>query len=234
MIGIIGAMQSEVDGLKKIMAQAETKTVSSVEFVKGKISGIDIVVAQAGVGKVNAALTAQTMILVYGVDKIINIGVAGGLEPSLKIGDVVIADKVCEHDMDTTPLGDLPGFITGLDRVYMECDKEITELLYESSCEMDIHTVKGTIASGDQFISDNLQRTRIIDTFNGYAAEMEGAAIGHVCTMNNVPFCVLRAISDGANDDSVMDFPTFVKMAADRSIEIIKIMLNKMQERNMI
>lgn len=234
MIGIIGAMQSEVDGLKSIMEQAEVKIVSSVEFVKGKISGIDIVVAQAGVGKVNAALTAQTMILVFGAERVINIGVAGGLEPSLKIGDVVVADKVCEHDMDTTALGDLPGFITGLDKVYMECDKEITELLYASSCELGVHTIIGTVASGDLFVSDKEQRTRIIDTFNAYAAEMEGAAIGHVCSMNNVPFCVLRAISDGANDDSSMDFPTFVKMAADRSIEIIKLMLSKMQEREMI
>ena len=234
MIGIIGAMQSEVDGLKKIMEQAEIKNFSSVEFVKGKISGVDVVVAQAGVGKVNAALTAQTMILMFKTDCVINIGVAGGLEPSLKIGDVVVADKVCEHDMDTTALGDLPGFITGLDRVYMDADKEITNLLYEASNEIGIHTIIGTVASGDQFISTPGQRTKIIDTFNGYAAEMEGASIGHVCTMNGVPFGVLRAISDGANDESTMDFPTFVQMAADRSIEIIKLMLTKMKERELI
>lgn len=234
MIGIIGAMASEVDGLKSIMTDTEVSTYSSVDFYKGIINGTKVIIAEAGVGKVNAAVTAQTMILKYSPDCVINIGVAGGLEKSLGIGDIVIADKVVEHDMDTSPLGDEKGFISGLDTVYMNCDERIVKLLNECTSELGIHTVTGTIASGDQFISSDEQRNKIIDLFNGFAAEMEGAAIGHVCTMNNVPFGVLRSISDGANSDSTMDFPEFVKLAAKNSIEIIKLLLKKIQDGGII
>ncbi|MCH5212361.1 MAG: 5'-methylthioadenosine/adenosylhomocysteine nucleosidase [Oscillospiraceae bacterium] len=228
MIGIIGAMASEVDGLKAIMENKRTETVSSVDFCSGTINGTDVVVAEAGVGKVNAAVTAQTMILRYNTDIVINIGVAGGLDKSLSIGDVVIADRVAEHDMDTTPLGDEPGFITGINRVYMECDPEIMQLLERCTEKIGIHTITGTIVSGDQFICRDDQREKLTGIFNAAAAEMEGASIGHVCTMNNVRFGVLRAISDGANSDSEMDFPTFCQMAADNSIEIIKLLLKEM------
>lgn len=227
MIGIIGAMASEVDGLKAKMSDCKTETISGVDFCTGAIAKNAVVVAQAGVGKVNAAVTAQTMILRYGVDAVINIGVAGGMEPSLKIGDIVVADRVVEHDMDTTAVGDEPGFITGIDRVYMDCDKEISDLLYESAVEAGVHTICATIASGDIFVAEDSVRNRIMEQFNAAAAEMEGAAIGHVCTMNNVPFAVLRAMSDCANDDSHVDFPTFAAAAAEKSIEIITLFLSK-------
>lgn len=221
MIGIIGAMASEVDGLKEIMTDKKTDTISGVEFSTGVIGGTDVVVAQAGVGKVNAAVTAQTMILKYNTTALINIGVAGGIEPTLSIGDIVIADRVVEHDMDTTAVGDPAGFITGIDKVYMDCDSEISELMYRVSVDMDIHTIRGVIASGDIFVSDDSVRNRIANQFNAVAAEMEGGAIGHVCTMNNVPFAVLRAMSDCANNDSIVDFPTFAEKSAKISIEII-------------
>ncbi len=227
MIGIIGAMASEVDGLKGIMTDKKTDTISGVEFCSGIIGGTSVVVAQAGVGKVNAAVTAQTMVLKYDTKALINIGVAGGIEPSLEIGDIVVADKVVEHDMDTTAIGDAPGFITGIDKVYMECDAEISELIYKVSCEMGIHTIRGVIASGDIFVSDDGVRDRISEQFDGAAAEMEGGAIGHVCTMNNVPFAVIRAMSDCANSDSVVDFPTFAAKSAKISIEIITEFLDR-------
>lgn len=227
MIGIIGAMASEVDGLKAMMNNVEIDTISSIVFYKGVLNGKEIVVAEAGVGKVNAAVTAQTMILKYNTDSIINIGVAGGLDKSLSIGDVVIATKTAEHDMDTTPLGDEMGFITGIDKVYMECDPDITDTLAECTKELGINTIKGVVVSGDQFICRDDQREKLIGIFNGAAAEMEGAAIGHVCTMNSVKFGVLRSISDGANNDSEMDFPTFAKMAAENSIKIIELYLKK-------
>lgn len=230
MIGIIGAMSSEVDGLKEIMTETEIKTISSVKFYSGKINGVNAVVAQAGVGKVNAAVTAQTMILEYGVDKVINIGVAGGLAPSLKIGDVVIADKVVEHDMDTTAVGDDPGFVSGIDKVYMECDSEITQAVLECTKILGLNSMVGTIASGDVFVSDDIQRNRIIKLFDAAAAEMEGASIGHVCTMNGVAFSVIRTMSDCANDDSKVDFPTFAAMTAKTSIEIIKLFCEKIGE----
>lgn len=229
MIGIIGAMASEVDGLKEIMTEVTTENISSVDFCRGKINGTEVVVAQAGVGKVNAAVTAQTMILRYGVSAVINVGVAGGIEPSLKIGDIVVAERVVEHDMDTTAVGDEPGFITGLNCVYIDCDGEISRRLTECTAELGFHTVGGVIASGDLFVSSEGDRTRLRDMFNAAAAEMEGASIGHVCAMNGVPFGVLRAMSDCANDDSKVDFPTFAAAAAKNSIEIIKLYLEKMR-----
>lgn len=220
-IGIIGAMSVEVDGLKELMSEPQIEEISSVFYYKGTINGTECVVAEAGVGKVNAAVCAQTMILKYSPDVIINIGVAGGLSEKLNMGDIAVATSVAEHDMDTTPLGDDAGFITGLDTVYIDCDKEISQKLYMAATEEKLNVVKGVIASGDQFIASDEQRNRIIADFNAIAAEMEGASIGHVCAMSKTPFAVMRAISDGANNDSAMDFPTFTKIAAKNSINII-------------
>lgn len=230
MIGIIGAMRCEVEGIIAGMEAVAVKRISSVDFYSGRLCGIETVVAQSGVGKVNAAVTAQTMILEYKADCIINSGVAGGLDAALKIGDVCIADRTAEHDMDTTPIGDEPGYITGLNRVYMDCDGDISGLLLDSAKSLGINAVTGTVVSGDQFIATAEQRERLINVFGGAAAEMEGAAIGHVCAMNDVKFAVLRAISDGANDDSHIDFPTFCQLAADNSIKIIKSFLKKWGE----
>ena len=193
LVGIIGAMDLEVQALKGFMDNAVVETISTIDFYKGNINGVETVVAVAGVGKVNAAVCAQTMILKYSPDIMINVGVAGGLSDEFKIGDIAVADSVVEHDMDTSPI---------------------------------ITSKRGVIASGDQFISKQEQRDRIKDNFGAIAAEMEGASIGHVCYMNGVPFGVLRAISDGANDDSHMDYPEFVKMAAANSIKIILELLN--------
>lgn len=229
MIGIIGAMAAEVDGLKEIMTELEIKTISTVDFYKGKINDTEVVVAQAGVGKVNAALTAQTMILEYKTDILVNTGIAGAIDNTLKIGDIVVADRVCEHDMDTSAVGDPVGFISGLDMIYIDSDKETSGLIKKSAEELGYNACYGTVASGDVFVSDDAQRRRIKEIFNASAAEMEGAAVGHVCIMNNVPFAVLRVISDSANDESKMDYPVFKKFATERSIEIIKLVLEKIK-----
>ncbi len=221
-VGIIGALELEVEALKRLMDKCRVNTVSGVDFFIGKINGTDTVVAAAGVGKVNAAVCAQTMILKYSPDLVINIGVAGGLSKELKIGDIAIADAVVEHDMDTTATGEPLGYIYGLETVEMPCDKKTADMLERAvGGAGDIYVQCGIIASGDQFISTQEQRNKIIDNFGAIAAEMEGASIGHVCTMNKVPFAVLRAISDGANDSSPVDFETFAKTAADNSVKII-------------
>lgn len=231
MIGIIGALDFEVEGLKSLMNEYKINTISGVDFFSGKINGTDTVVATAGVGKVNAAVCAQTMILTYSPDIVINIGVAGGLSKELKIGDIAIADAVVEHDMDTTAVGDPMGFISGINMTKMPCDKKTADMLERAVKSVGgINVQRGVIASGDQFISTDEQRNKIIDNFGAIAAEMEGASIGHVCTMNKVPFGVLRAISDGANDSSVVDFPTFAKTAAENSVKIIIEFLKNMEE----
>lgn len=228
-IGIIGALDFEVQALKNLMENAKTEKISSIEYYSGKINGCETIVASAGVGKVNAAVCAEAMIIRYAPDCVINVGVAGGLSPKLNIGDVAIATAVVEHDMDTTPVGDPKGFISGIDTVMMPCDGHVSDVMHEAVNRLGINSVRGVIASGDQFIASDAQRQTIISDFDAVAAEMEGASIGHVCTMNSVPFAVLRAISDGANSDSHMDFPTFAKMAAENSVNIILEFLKNIQ-----
>lgn len=227
LVGIIGAMDLEVQALKGLMDNAVVETISTIDFYKGNINGVETVVAVAGVGKVNAAVCSQTMILKYLPDIMINVGVAGGLSDEFKIGDIAVADSVVEHDMDTSPIGDPVGLISGINLVNIPCDKKLADLMEQAVSKVGTITSKrGVIASGDQFISKQEQRDRIKDNFGAIAAEMEGASIGHVCYMNGVPFGVLRAISDGANDDSHMDYPEFAKMAAANSIKIILELLN--------
>ena len=233
LIGIIGAMDIEVQALKELMDEPHIRTISTVDFYSGAINGMDVVVAVAGVGKVNAAVCTQTMILTYHPDYIINVGVAGGLDPRLGIGDIAVAENVVEHDMDTTPIGDVPGYISGINVVRIPCDRWLRDMMINAAKHIDGATViSGIIASGDQFISRPDEREKIISNFGAVAAEMEGASIGHVCYMNDTPFGVLRAISDGANDDSPMDYPTFAKMAAKNSIRIICELLEDIKEQD--
>ena len=231
LIGIIGAVESEVRALKELMDKSVIENISSIDFYTGNIKGVDIVVAAAGVGKVNAAVCAQTMILKYSPELIINVGAAGGLADNFNIGDIAVADSVVEHDMDTSVMGDPKGFITGIDMVQLPCDKEIADMMVHAAEKTaKLHVQRGIIASGDQFVSTQEQRNKIIGEFNAIAAEMEGASIGHVCVMNNVRFGVLRAISDGANNDSVVDYPAFEKMAVENSVKIILELLKNIKE----
>lgn len=223
MLGIIGAMTIEIEGLKEIMTEREEKTISGMTFTRGKLCGNDTVVTVCGEGKVNAAMCAQTMILTYAPDMIINTGVAGGLADGLKIADIVVADCVVQHDMDMSPLGHPIGYICGVDGVEIPCDKKIVDTLSDCVESFGIHHVCGVIASGDQFINSNTKKAQLITDFNAAACEMEGGAIGHVCHRNGVPFGVLRAISDGGDDSSHMSFPEFAALAAANSIKVIKL-----------
>ncbi len=221
-IGIIGAMQIEIDGIKALMEDSVTINISGIEFVKGKIYGKNVVTAVCGIGKVFSAVCAQTMILGFSPDVIINTGVAGTLTDELSIGDVAIADKVVQHDIDTTALGDEPGLISGLNIVYIPTDDNITGILSESVKELGLNCKTGTIATGDCFINDNEKKKSIIDKFSAIACEMEGGAIAQTCYINNVPFSILRAISDGGDENSHLDYSAFLKKAAETSIEVIK------------
>lgn len=232
-IGIIGAMAVEVQMLKDIMENVCIDTISGIEFYSGTIANASVVVAQAGVGKVNAAVCAEAMILKYNPAAVINIGVAGGLSGSLKVGDIAIADSVAEHDMDTSALGDPIGFITGINMVKIPCEKWIQETLKEAAEKIDgVHVLCGTIVSGDQFISSKEKKAQLVEQFNGIATEMEGASIGHVCYMNAIPFGVLRAISDSADDEADMSFNEFCDMAAKNSLAVILSFLEKVRENN--
>ncbi len=228
MIGIIGAMEVEITALRDAMEDTEEKVISGVRFVSGKLMGQEVVTAVCGIGKVFAAISAEAMILNYFPDLIINTGVGGGLKDDMKIGDVAVATALAQHDMDTTPLGDEPGLISGINKVYFDCDEKASKSLAECVEELGGTVHAGVICSGDQFIHTKEQKDFIVSTFSGIACEMEGASIAHVSYVNNTPFAVIRAISDGANEDSFMDYPTFVKMAAEQSVKTVKLFLQKL------
>lgn len=219
--GIIGAMRVEVDALKEKMENAVCETVSGIEFFRGTLCGREVVVAQCGVGKVFAALCAQTMILRYGVDRIINTGVAGSLSQKLGLLDIAVADAVVQHDMDTSPLGDPVGWISGMDVVCIPADESLAEKIAEAARAMDKNAVRGVIASGDQFINRAEKKAWIAKSFGAIACEMEGAAIGHVCAVNHVPFAVIRSISDNAGGEADMEFPEMARRAAAQAQELI-------------
>ena len=220
LIGIIGAMDIEVDALIASMENTEEKIISSVRFVKGEIFGRNVVIAKCGIGKVFAAICAQTMILEYNPTVIINTGVAGSLTPNLNIGDIVIANSVCQHDFDTSPLGDPKGLIPEVNLVKIPADEKIVAYLEKAVGTQNISYEVGTVASGDVFVADSEVKDGIVNGFGAYAAEMEGGSIGHVCYINQVPFAILRSISD--SEGGAMDYQTFAEQAAEQSIEVVK------------
>lgn len=221
-IGLIGAMTVEVEALKEKTENKRISVISGVEYVEGTLCGKDVVLAVAGVGKVNAGICAQTMILKFSPDVIINTGVAGGIGKQVRILDVVVATSVAQHDMDTSPLGDPVGFITGINKVTMDCDADTCDRLCAATEACGVTPIRGMIVSGDQFIGSKEQIDKIQKSFDAMAVEMEGGAIGQVCTMNGgVPFAVVRAISDGGDDEANMNYPQFVKVACARSVDII-------------
>ena len=227
-IGIIGAMRVEMEALAAALENKKTEVVSDIEFHTGSLHGHDVVLAVCGVGKVFAAMCAQTMILRFGATKIINTGVAGTLSDKLSVCDIAVSDDVVQHDMDTSPLGDPVGLISGLNIVHMPSDAALADAVCAAIEKTGGNWLRGTIASGDVFGADAAKKTYIRDNFGAIACEMEGAAIGHVCTVNHVPFVVIRAISDGGNEDSPMDYPTVVKIAAARSAEVVQCLLRDM------
>lgn len=228
-IGIIGAMEIEVAELKQLMNNISTEKISGITYYKGQINEKDVVVAKSGVGKVNSAVCTQTMILKYSPDVIINTGVAGSLDTRLNIADLVISDYVIQHDMDTSALGDPFGYISGLNIIKIPSTKHIIDKIKTSAKAIeDTNVFVGTIASGDQFISTNEQKKFITTNFNALCAEMEGASIGHVCYMNNVDFCIVRAISDNANGDAHIDFSSFVQIAVKKTTQLILNFLNNL------
>lgn len=221
MLGIIGAMDIEVDMLKSLLENTQTQSISGSDFVCGMLYGREVVIARCGIGKVNAAICAQTMILKYAPDEIINTGVGGSLSNALNIGDIAMADFVVQSDVDTTALGDPIGFISTIDIIKLPCSKRITEGLAAAAGTLGLHSLRGTIATSDSFIADSDRKNRITEDFGAIACEMEGGSIGHVCYVNNVDFGVVRAISDKADGSSHMDYGEFCSLAAKNSTAMI-------------
>ena len=225
MIGIICAMQVEADGIIALLKNIEEIEKFGMIFTRGTLNGKDVVIAVCGVGKVNAAMCAVTMIDNFRPAIIMNSGVAGAVSPVVSIGDLVIGTKAVEHDMNITALGSKQGEVsfTGGNMMYFECDRDAS-LLLEKICSglEDTKTERGIIASGDIFISDRSQRFRLNERFGALACEMEGAAIGHVCFCCRTPFVILRAISDDLNENKGMDFVKFCDLAAKKTVAAVE------------
>lgn len=222
-VGIIGAMDSEVSWLKSKVEGAQARTVGGMEFVEGALAGVPVVVVRCGVGKVHAAMCAQTLVTLFGVTHVINTGVAGSLDARINIGDIVVSTDAVEHDMDVTALGYAPGEHADLHLVAFEADEGLREAVMAAASEVasDVCAYTGRVCSGDQFIGSREAKRRIVDTFGGLCCEMEGAAIAHVCHVAGVPFVVARAISDKADDSSSIAYPEFEKAAAAHCAKIV-------------
>jgi len=225
-IGIIGAMKIEVEAIAAAMTDTEIRTVSGIEFVEGELRGKRVVCAKCGIGKVFAALCAQTMILAYAPAVIINSGVAGTLSERLSIGEIALAEQVVQHDMDTSALGDPVGLISGIDKVFLPTDPAVTDALASAVRRVGAPYLRGTVASGDRFVASEGEKDRIRTVFTTpdspvIACEMEGAAIGQVCYVSGVPYGILRAISDGGDEQAFADYPTFLAAAARTATEVM-------------
>ncbi|MBQ7383802.1 MAG: 5'-methylthioadenosine/adenosylhomocysteine nucleosidase [Clostridia bacterium] len=228
MIGIIGAMKIEVEALKAQMTDKRAETVSGIEFVCGKLCGKDVVVAQCGIGKVFAALCAQTMIIKYQTDILINTGVAGSLSTDLAIGDIAVSTACVQHDMDTSPLGDPVGLLSGINVIELPADTELCDKICACAKALGINTLRGIIASGDCFVSSSEKKKYIVDNFGAIACEMEGGAIAHVCFVNGVRYAVIRSISDSADGSAHMDYGEFIGLAAERSTNVVTALLENL------
>ena len=229
MTGIIGAMDIEVNGILERMTDKHSETISGTIYTTGKLGTENCVVAKCGIGKVNAAVAAQTMILRYSPDRIINTGIGGSTCKKTHIGYVVIAENVVQHDMDTTALGDPAAELYLPDEkiVYIPCSEELVDKLSKACDKIgEKHYVTGTVATGDSFISGNDKRSLLNERFGALACEMEGGSIGQVCRINKVPFAILRSISDSmSQEDDVVEYAVFSKAAAKKSIDIITALL---------
>ncbi|MCD8018557.1 MAG: 5'-methylthioadenosine/adenosylhomocysteine nucleosidase [Clostridiales bacterium] len=229
-IGVIGAMEEEVASLIKQMDDAEKKTMAGMSFYRGTLWKQQAVVVQSGIGKVNMAICTQILVDVYEVDMVINTGVAGGLYKDIRLGDIVISSDALQHDMDVGGLGYERGVIPGMKESIFKADTELVEMAKEA-CEIvnpEINCYVGRVVSGDQFISDNATKKELVGLFGGYCAEMEGAAMAQVASLNHVPFVIIRAISDNADDGAAVAYNTFEEQAIIHTVKLLAATFLKM------
>lgn len=223
MLGIIGAMEIEVNQIKSELSNIEIVTKAGMEFNKGKLHDKDVVVVRSGVGKVNAGICAQILCDIFNADAIINTGIAGSLNEQINIGDIVLSNDAIQHDMDAVAFGYDIGVIPQMKESTFKADERLISLA-KKACETacsDIHYFIGRVVSGDQFVSGKEKKEWLKENFSAYCTEMEGAAIAQAAYLNNVPFLIVRSISDKADDSAHMDYPEFEAMAVKNSVKLI-------------
>ena len=222
--GIITAMKEEMQEIEKIMREIEKQKIYELTFIKGKINQNDVVLVEAGVGKVNATRTTQILIDNFKVDIVINVGSAGSANDELEIGDIVIGEKIVQHDFDITAFGHPKGFISNVGQ-FLESDKKLVnefEKIALNQKENEFNIKIGTVASGDIFCTDIRMKNKIREKFNADAIEMEGAAIAQVCKIDKVPFIIIRSISDKPTGNNNVTYDKFLEKASKRCAQILK------------
>jgi len=230
MLGIIGAMEVEVKELREMMENPQAQTVAGMTFYQGTIKGKEVVVVRSGIGKVNAGICSQILVDRYNVEGIINTGIAGSLKNEINIGDIVLATVAVQHDVDATGFGYPLGEIPQMGIKEFPADEKLRALAEECSkkANPDIQVFCGRVASGDQFISSKEKKNWISANFDAYCTEMEGAAIAQAAYLNNIPYLVVRAISDKADDSANMDYSEFEAKAVENSVRLMAAMLEAM------
>lgn len=222
MIGIIGAMEEEISKLKEIMENKEIKKIAGMEFVKGQISKKQVTVVRSGIGKVNAAACTQILVDRFGVDIVINTGIAGSLKNEINIGDIVLSTDTIIHDMNVEGFGYPRGQVPRMDVFAFPTDERLRSMAKEI-CEKelkDISVFEGRVLSGDIFVSDRDTKEDLKRTFDGYCTEMEGAAIAQVGYLNDIKVLIVRAISDKADDSASMDYAEFERKAIENCVKL--------------
>ena len=229
MIGIIGAMDKEVAELQGRMVDRTEEVIAGMTFYKGILCGKEVVIVKSGIGKVNAAVCTEALILKYKVSDVINTGIAGSLDNEINIGDIVLSTDALEHDMDVSGLGYPLGIIPDQDISVYTADDRLRNAARVACAAVnpDINVFEGRVVSGDQFVSDKNKKEMIVKMFKGMCTEMEGAAIAHTAYLNKVPFLIIRAISDKADDSADMDYPTFQRKAIDHSVKLVMELLKR-------
>lgn len=220
MIGIIVAEVEEMEAIKEIMGNVNSIDVYNFKIYTGTIHNKDILLVRGGVGKVNSARVCQIITDKFNLDAIINVGSAGGLNGNLSIGDIVVGEKLVQHDFDVTAFGREKGFIPETGK-FFESDKSLLEKSKNIRIESQ-KIVTGIIGSGDIFLTDTNLKEKIKKDFNCSCVEMEGAAIAQVCTLNKMPFLVIRSISDIPNGKNELDFNEYLKLASRNCADFIK------------
>ena len=226
-IGIIGAMELEVDALKAAMEVKNTVTRAGMEFKEGTLNGADVVVVRSGIGKVNAGICVQILADDYQVDAVINTGIAGSLKAEINIGDIVLSTDTMYHDMDATEFGYPIGQVPRMDVHAFPADETLRKLA-KTACEKvnpEISVFEGRVVSGDQFVADKALKNQIIERTNGWCTEMEGTAVGQAAHLNKIPYLIIRAISDKADDSAQVDYPTFERQAILHSVKLVEELL---------
>ena len=246
-IGIIGAMELEVETLKSKMNVVKTTKKANMEFFEGTLNGVEVVIVRSGIGKVNAGICTQILVDDYGVDCVINTGIAGSLRNEINIGDIVISTDAVQHDMDVRIFGYPLGEIPQMGVLSFPADEHLAEVAEEVCKEVnpEIQVFRGRVVSGDQFVASSEVKDELIREFAGSCTEMEGAAIAQAAYLNHVPFVVLRAISQGAylnkipyvvlraisdkaDDSATMDYPTFESEAARHCVNLLQEMVKRL------